>query len=152
MGKVSSEGHGRFHGKVAIITGSSTGIGAAVAARFAAEGASVVLSGRRVQLLEAKAEELKELGYQVLAVPGDVNSTSATVVQRAIEELCLHPEMGARRVLKNPALRGLRTWPVEGFPAMRIYYLCDEDVLRIMRVLHGRRDVDPMLEEDDGPF
>ncbi len=83
---MSSEGQGRFQGKVAIITGSSTGIGAAVAARFAAEGARVVLSGRRVQLLEAKADELKELGYQVLAVPGDVNSTSATVVQRAIEE------------------------------------------------------------------
>lgn len=83
---MSNEALGRFHGKVAIITGSSTGIGAAVAARFAAEGASVVLSGRRVELLEAKATELKELGYQVLAVPGDVNSTSATVVHRAIEE------------------------------------------------------------------
>ena len=76
----------RFEGKVAIITGSSTGIGAAVAARFAAEGASVVLSGRRVQLLEAKAAELAGLGYRVLPVPGDVSGTGATVVQRAIEE------------------------------------------------------------------
>lgn len=83
---MSNEAQGRFHGKVAIITGSSTGIGAAVAARFAAEGASVVLSGRRVELLEAKASELKELGYQVLAVPGDVTSTSALVVRRAMEE------------------------------------------------------------------
>ena len=83
---MSNEAQGRFYGKVAIITGSSTGIGAAVAARLAAEGASVVLSGRRVELLEAKAAELKELGYQVLAVAGDVNSTSALVVQRAIEE------------------------------------------------------------------
>jgi NAD(P)-dependent dehydrogenase (short-subunit alcohol dehydrogenase family) len=76
----------RFQGKVAIITGSSTGIGAAVAARFAAEGASVVLSGRRVELLQAKAAELKASGYRVLAVPGDVNSTSAAVVQGAIGE------------------------------------------------------------------
>lgn len=81
-----TDGQRRFEGKVAIITGSSTGIGAAVAARFAAEGAQVVLSGRRVQRLEAKAAELTEKGYQVLAVPGDVSSTSATVVQRAIEE------------------------------------------------------------------
>jgi len=76
----------RYTGKVAIITGSSTGIGAAVAARFASEGASVVLSGRRVHLLEAKAAELKEQGYHVLAVPGDVSNTSAIVVQRAIED------------------------------------------------------------------
>jgi len=81
-----NDGQHRFQGKVAIITGSSTGIGAAVAARFAAEGAQVVLSGRRVQLLEAKAAELTEMGYRVLAVPGDVGSSSATVVQRAIEE------------------------------------------------------------------
>jgi NAD(P)-dependent dehydrogenase (short-subunit alcohol dehydrogenase family) len=83
---VVGEGQARFHGKVAIITGSSTGIGAAVAARFAAEGASVVLSGRRIQLLESKAAELEALGYRALAVPGDVSTTSATVVQRAIEE------------------------------------------------------------------
>jgi NAD(P)-dependent dehydrogenase (short-subunit alcohol dehydrogenase family) len=83
---VSGEIRGRFQGKVAIITGSSTGIGAAIAACFAAEGASVVLSGRRVELLEAKAAELKELGYQVLAVSGDVNSSGANVVQRAVEE------------------------------------------------------------------
>jgi NAD(P)-dependent dehydrogenase (short-subunit alcohol dehydrogenase family) len=76
---------GRFVGKVAIITGSSTGIGAAVAARFAAEGASVVLSGRRVELLQAKAIELQENGYSVVAVPGDVSSSSALVVERAIE-------------------------------------------------------------------
>lgn len=81
-----SEVQERFQSKVAIITGSSTGIGAAVAARFAAEGAAVVLSGRRVQLLEAKAAELKGRGYRVLAVPGDVYSTGATVVQRAVEE------------------------------------------------------------------
>ena len=81
-----SEAQRRFHGKVAIITGSSTGIGAAVAARLAQEGASVVLSGRRVQLLEAKAAELHELGFRVLVVPGDLSSTSATVVERAIDE------------------------------------------------------------------
>jgi len=83
---VSSELQGRFHGKVAIITGSSTGIGAAVAARLGAEGASVVLSGRRVQLLEAKAAELQALGYSVLAVAGDVSTTSAAVVQGAVEQ------------------------------------------------------------------
>jgi NAD(P)-dependent dehydrogenase (short-subunit alcohol dehydrogenase family) len=83
---VISEGQGRFEGKVAIITGSSTGIGAAVATRLAAEGASVVLSGRRVPLLEAKAAALQEQGFPVLAVPGDVSSSANTVVQKAIEE------------------------------------------------------------------
>jgi NAD(P)-dependent dehydrogenase (short-subunit alcohol dehydrogenase family) len=77
---------GRFHGKVAIITGSSTGIGAAVAARIAEEGASVVLSGRRVELLQSKAAELRDRGFSVLAVPGDVSNASATVVSQAMEK------------------------------------------------------------------
>lgn len=83
---MSSELPARFQGKVAVVTGSSTGIGAAIAARFAAEGASVVLSGRRVQLLEAKVAELQALGYRVWAVPGDLNSIAANVVQGALEQ------------------------------------------------------------------
>jgi NAD(P)-dependent dehydrogenase (short-subunit alcohol dehydrogenase family) len=75
----------RFRDKVAIITGSSTGIGAAVAARLAAEGASVILSGRRAHLLEAKAAALAQQGYRVLAVPGDVSTTAAAVVQAALD-------------------------------------------------------------------
>ncbi|HTS97617.1 MAG TPA: SDR family NAD(P)-dependent oxidoreductase [Streptosporangiaceae bacterium] len=38
---------GWLDGRVAVITGAGTGIGAAVAARFVAEGAAVVLTGRR---------------------------------------------------------------------------------------------------------
>jgi NAD(P)-dependent dehydrogenase (short-subunit alcohol dehydrogenase family) len=75
----------RFAGKVAIITGSSTGIGAAVALHLAQEGAHVVLSGRRVALLEAKAESLRQMGFSVTAVPGDVALVAAEVVRAAID-------------------------------------------------------------------
>jgi NAD(P)-dependent dehydrogenase (short-subunit alcohol dehydrogenase family) len=75
----------RFQDKVALVTGSSTGIGAAVAARLAAEGASVVLSGRRTDLLNAKTEELRGQGHQVVAVPGDVSTSAAAIVQSALE-------------------------------------------------------------------
>lgn len=75
----------RFAGKVAIITGSSTGIGAAVALRLAQEGAHIVLSGRRVALLEAKAESLRRMGFSVVAVSGDVATVAAEVVRSAID-------------------------------------------------------------------
>ena len=48
----------RLDGKVALITGGGTGIGAAVARRFVAEGASVVLMGRRAELIDAVAAEV----------------------------------------------------------------------------------------------
>jgi toxin ParE1/3/4 len=51
------------------------------------------------------------------------------------------PEMGARRRINNPLLSGLRSWPVKHFENIRVYYLIQGKILRVVRVLHGRRDV-----------
>ncbi len=75
----------RFQDKVALITGASTGIGAAVATQLAAEGARVALCGRRVNLLEAKVGELRSQGFDALAVPGDVSTSAANIVHAAVE-------------------------------------------------------------------
>jgi toxin ParE1/3/4 len=69
-------------------------------------------------------------------------------VQSAIELLCRMPGAGAPKLLANPALAGLRSWPLRDFPAIRIYYLHAGNELRIVRVLHGKRDIDPLLEEE----
>ena len=49
---------GRLDGRVAIVSGGGTGIGAATARRFAAEGAKVVVTGRRPELIETVADEI----------------------------------------------------------------------------------------------
>lgn len=67
----------RFTNQVAFITGGGTGIGAAVAQQFAAEGGRVVLMGRRLAPLQAVAEPLGGL-----AVAGDAADTAD--VQRAL--------------------------------------------------------------------
>ena len=69
-------------------------------------------------------------------------------VQSATEALCRMPRAGAPKMLDNPSLSGLRSWPVHGFPAMRIYYIHSGDDLRVIRVLHGKRDINPLLEEE----
>lgn len=60
----------RFKGKTAFITGGGTGIGAAVARRMAAEGANVVLAGRRREPLEAVAAETGGFIVQADAADG----------------------------------------------------------------------------------
>jgi toxin ParE1/3/4 len=70
-------------------------------------------------------------------------------VQSAVETLSRTPEMGTPKHLENPLLAGLRSWPIPRFPSIRLYYIYAGNTLRIVRVLHGKRDIYPLLGEDD---
>ena len=63
----------RLQGKVAIITGGNSGVGAATAAMFAKEGAKVVISARRQAQLEEVAAKIRAEGGEVLPVVSDIS-------------------------------------------------------------------------------
>lgn len=58
-------------GKVALVTGASSGIGRATALMFAEHGAAVVLTARRSALLEDVAKEIRQHGGRAELVAGD---------------------------------------------------------------------------------
>jgi len=62
---------GRLHGKVAVITGASAGIGQACARALMREGAGLVLTARRQDRLEELVTEAKQLGLKAFLVVGD---------------------------------------------------------------------------------
>jgi plasmid stabilization system protein ParE len=62
-------------------------------------------------------------------------------VRRTIDQLRKHPHVGPRYRTANPQLQNLRSWPITGFEAMRVYYAPEQDVLHVVRILHGKRDV-----------
>lgn len=63
---------GQFEGQVVIITGGGRGIGRATALEFAAEGATVVICGRRMDALDTAVRECQETGAQAEALHCDV--------------------------------------------------------------------------------
>ena len=89
-----------LHGKVAIVTGGSEGIGKAAAASMAAEGTDIVIAARRVDVLEAAAAEIQARSeHRVLAIPTDI--MEADQVQALIDRTM--DEFGRIDILVNNA-------------------------------------------------
>jgi NAD(P)-dependent dehydrogenase (short-subunit alcohol dehydrogenase family) len=78
----------RFEGRTVIVTGAGQGIGKAIAERFAAEGAEVMLTGRRQQILEAVVTGIEAAGGSAWAFradvsePAEIDASVAAAVER----------------------------------------------------------------------
>lgn len=88
-----------LRGRIALITGSSKGIGFALARGLAAAGATVILNGRGVERLSAAAETLRAEGATIVEAAFDATDSGA--VKAAIDKI--EAEAGALDILVNNA-------------------------------------------------
>jgi len=86
-------------GKVALITGGSTGINFEIARTYAQFGASVAIMGRRVNLINSAVETLTKSGYKAFGVPGDVRTAESS--GKIVEDVVKH--FGRLDILVNGA-------------------------------------------------
>ncbi len=95
---------GALAGKVAVITGASKGIGAAIAQSLAEEGCRLALAARSVELLDRVADQLRrDFGTDILTVPTDVGDEGQA--RALIEKTVSH--FGAVDILVNNAGMGI---------------------------------------------
>ena len=129
-------------GKVAVITGGASGIGRAMAERFAAEGMRIVLADVERPVLERAAGELAEAGAEVLAVPTDV-SVAADVEALAAATF---EHFGDVHLLCNNAGVGSRGLPVIELPLADFEWVVG---VNLFGVVHGLQAFLPHLVAND---
>ena len=100
---------------------------------------------KTVVLPAARADILRQGGYFIEIGQERVGDRFLAATRAGIEHVSQTPHAGAPRPMKNHRLVGLRTWPVDGFGDIKIYYLVEDGELLVVRVLHGRRDIEGVL-------
>ena len=100
---------GVLDGKVALITGGSSGIGKSIALTYAKVGAKVVVASRKQENLDKVVEEIKELGRESLAIATDVKIPEQVdnMVKQTVNNF------GRLDIMINNAGRGIPTEPLE---------------------------------------
>ena len=88
-----------LHGRVAVVSGASSGLGAQMAKGFAGQGADVVIMARRLERLESLAQDIKKMGVKCLPLKCDV--TDSAMVDEAAAKV--EAEFGKVDILVNCA-------------------------------------------------
>ncbi|GAA5663528.1 gluconate 5-dehydrogenase [Brucella sp. NBRC 14130] len=119
----SSFGLFNLEGRIALITGSSQGIGFALARGLAEQGATVIINGRDRGKVDQAVTLLEDDGHKVFASAFDV--TNAAEVRAAIE--MIEEEIGALDILVNNAGMQYRA-PLEDFPIEKWQQLLETNI------------------------
>jgi NADP-dependent 3-hydroxy acid dehydrogenase YdfG len=134
---------GALDGKVAAVTGASSGIGEATARALAAAGAAVALGARRVDRLEALASEIDESGGRAFAIELDVaNEDSAKAFVSETQQ-----QLGGLDILVNNA-GVMLLGPVAGTDTSQWRTMVDVNVLGLLYCTHAALPV--MLDAGRG--
>lgn len=132
-------------GQTAIVTGASRGIGEAIAAAFAREGATVIVCGRKPDGIEAAAGRVNALGYPGKAVPcvahvgklDDLNALVGLARQQA----------GRVSILVNNAATNIAQGPALGFDDTQFDKMVEVNLKSVFRLTNA---IAPLMIEGGG--
>ena len=123
----------QLKGKRALVTGSSSGIGEAVAKTFAREGVSVVVHGRNERRAMRVAAEIEAEGGTACVALGDLSLDESA---RSVAETACSALGGIDILVNNAGVGGpQRSW--FGTPTVQWAHLVNNDVLSMVRLVHS---------------
>lgn len=134
----------KLKGKIALVTGASSGIGFGIARGLAVEGASLILTARNSEKLNQNAEELSKAGTAVLTLSADVSDEAQ--VQEVFRQTM--ERFGRLDLLVNNAgvfdggpldELSVEAWDRVMATNLRGPFLCTREAMRIMKAQRGGR-------------
>ena len=144
--------------RFALVTGAGSGVGKSAALALARTGWHVALAGRRRDLLEGAAGEIKALGRRALAAPADVSDPAAVKALFALIER----EFGRLDLLFNNAGRGAPAVPIDELPYdqwqgvvdtnLNGAFLCAQGAFGLMKRQRPAGRADHQQRLDLGPY
>jgi len=132
----------KLKGKVAIITGSSKGIGKAIALEFANEGCSVVINSRNKERADEVSREIVGKGGKALALEADVTQSSSisSLVQETLDSFgkidILINNAGISMTVPAIELKE-EDWDKALATDLKAYFLFSQQIARVM-IKHGK--------------
>jgi NADP-dependent 3-hydroxy acid dehydrogenase YdfG len=134
---------GKLLGKVALVTGASSGIGEATALALAAEGARVAIAARRAQRLNDLADRIRQTGGEALPIEADVTdeAQASAMVERTLQE------NGRLDLLLNIAGIGVAA-PFQNTTTAEYRQMVDVNILGVLYPIHAA--LPAMKRQGDG--
>jgi len=103
---------------------------------------------RRVERrARARLDVLEQAIYLGEEASEEVALRFIDAVDAAFRRLADTPEIGRLREFRSARLAALRSWPVPGFEKHLIFYRVDAELVEVVRVVHGARDLALALED-----
>ncbi len=78
----------------------------------------------------------------------DVGVRFLVAAEESIEFVAKMPHIGSPREFRSSRLRNVRVWPVKGFEDYLIFYRPTDDGIEVLRVLHGKRDIEEVFSDE----
>jgi len=93
-----------------------------------------------LDMIEAAAYLSEHAGFEI-------TDRFLEVIEKTFSDIAERPGIGAIRKNVSPRLAGLRMWQVPRFSVYLILYIATDESIEIVRVVHGSRNIDRLLEQ-----